>query len=288
MPWTNYHNHCKYCDGVEEIEAHVLNAIAQKVVSFGLSSHSPASFQNKWSMDEADIPSYLEDIQELKKKYSDQIEIYKSLEIDFFPNQIGIIKKWTKELNLDYSIGSVHFVDAFEDGLPWEIDGPLLTFEKGLKEIFDNDIRTVLRKYFEYTINMLENDCPTILGHVDKIKMQNCSRFFFDEKEPWYQKLLHETLEVAAKSGTIVEINTRGLYKKRTSETYPGLIGLQLLNELNIPICLNSDAHHPKEIILEYEATAALLMQFGFKELMVLKNGKWEAMPFGEKGIFWD
>lgn len=288
MPWTNYHNHCKYCDGVEEIEIHVQHAINEGVVSLGFSSHSPVSFENKWSMEEKDIPPYLKDIQAAKEKYSGQIEIYKSLEIDFFPGQSGFINKWTQDLNLDYSIGSVHFVDAFEDGMPWEIDGPLMTFEKGLEEIFGNDIRKVLEKYFEYTIQMLEKDCPTILGHVDKIKMQNHHRFFFGDSETWYQELLKQTLEVAAKSGVIAEVNTRGLYKKRASETYPGELGLGLLKEFGIPICLNSDAHHPKEIIGEYKNTAVLLKHLGFKELMVLKNNRWQPMPFDENGIRWE
>lgn len=285
MSWTNYHNHCKYCDGVEEIETHVLHAINVGVFSLGFSSHSPVSFENKWSMQKKDIPYYLKDIQTAAERFSGQIEIYKSLEIDFFPDHSGIIKKWTNELNLDYSIGSVHFVDAFEDGMPWEIDGPSLTFEKGLKEIFDNDIRKVLEKYFDYTIQMLEKDCPTILGHLDKIKMQNQHRFFFDENETWYQDLLNQTLEVAAKSGVIVEVNTRGLYKKRALETYPGIFGLKQLKKYGLPICLNSDAHHPKETIGEYKNTSALLKHLGFNELMVLKNNCWQALPFDENGI---
>jgi histidinol-phosphatase (PHP family) len=287
MPWTNYHNHCKYCDGVDEIETHIQNAIKEGVVSLGFSSHSPVNFANKWSMDKQDLNNYLQDILVAKQKYSGQIEIYKSLEIDYFPQQSGIIKKWVGDLDLDYSIGSVHFVDAFEDGMPWEIDGPLMTFEKGLEEIFRNNIRKVLEKFFEYTIQMLERDCPNILGHIDKIKMQNHHRLFFDENATWYQDLLKQTLEVAGKSGVIAEVNTRGLYKKRASETYPGLLGLRLLKEFGIPICLNSDAHHPKEIIGEYKNTAVLLKHLGFKELMVLKNSSWQAMPFDVNGIQW-
>lgn len=49
MPWTNYDNHCKYCDGVEEIEAHVQNAINEGVVSLGFSSYVHVGFENgKW------------------------------------------------------------------------------------------------------------------------------------------------------------------------------------------------------------------------------------------------
>ncbi|WP_373519989.1 histidinol-phosphatase [Aquiflexum sp.] len=287
MTWTNYHNHCKYCDGVDEIETHVLHAIKEGVISLGFSSHSPVSFENQWSMKVEDMFNYLQDIQAAKEKYSEQIEIYKSLEIDFFPDQSGLIKKCTEDLNLDYSIGSVHFVDAFDDGSPWEIDGPLMTFEKGLEEVFNNNIRAVLERYFDYTIEMLENDCPTILGHVDKIKMQNHNKFFFSEQESWYQDLMKQTLEIAAKTGVIVEVNTRSLYKKRASETYPGELGLRLLKEFEIPICLNSDAHHPKEIIGDYKNTALLLRQVGFKELKVLKNNSWQAMSFDENGIHW-
>jgi histidinol-phosphatase (PHP family) len=288
MSWTNYHNHCKYCDGVDEITDHVKQAIQLDVKSLGFTSHSPVHFENKWSMSEEDLPDYLREVDEAKAEFSGQIDILKSLEIDYFPEFSGNIEKYRKALGLDYTLGSIHFVDKFEDGTPWEIDGPVNVFERGLYEVFGGDIQEVLNRYFEITIHMLEHDCPTLLGHVDKIKMQNYKKFFFDEDSSWYKKLLAQTLEIAAKSGTIVEINTRGLYKKRASETYPGKYGLQLLKEMKVPICLNSDGHHPNEIIGEYEDTVLLLKEHGFKELMVFKQGTWIAKPFSEKGINWD
>ncbi|WP_291780098.1 histidinol-phosphatase [Cecembia sp.] len=288
MSWTNYHSHYKYCDGVDEIEQHINQAIAFGLCSFGFTSHSPVHFENKWSMDSKDLPTYLKEVDHAKTKYAGQIEIYKSLEIDYFPEKTGIIKAFRKDLKLDYTLGSIHFIDAFEDGKPWEIDGPQLVFEKGLQEIYGNDIQKVLRRYFEITVHMLEHDCPNILGHMDKIKMQNYNKLFFDEEATWYKDYLSQTLEVAARSGTIVEVNTRGLYKKRASETYPGKFGLQRLKELKAPICLNSDSHHPREIIGEYENTALLLKELGFKELMVLKDNVWLARPFGEKGVSWE
>jgi len=287
MSWTNYHSHYKYCDGVDDIDHHVQKAMELRLKSFGFSSHSPVHFENKWSMDSKDLSTYLEEIDHVKTQYAGQIEIYKSLEIDYFPEKSGLIQNFQRDLHLDYTLGSIHFVDVFEDGQPWEIDGPQLVFEKGLQEIFGNDIEKALRRYFEITIHMLEHDCPTILGHVDKIKMQNHNKFFFDEQSSWYKDYLSQALEVAAQAGTIVEVNTRGLYKKRASETYPGKFGLQRLKELKVPICLNSDSHHPREIIGEYENTALLLKELGFRELMVLKDNVWIARPFGEKGVSW-
>ncbi|MCC5931984.1 MAG: histidinol-phosphatase [Cyclobacteriaceae bacterium] len=288
MTWTNYHNHCKYCDGVLEIKDHVENAMQNGIKSLGFSSHMPVPFENHWSMKYENLQKYLQEIDDATKKYSDEIEIYKSLEVDYIPGMLGPSQDMVKEAALDYTIGSVHFVGEYEDGTSWEIDGPHHTFQKGLAEIYNNDIRYVIEKYFAITIQMLEEEAPTILGHVDKIKMHNTSQFYFDEQEAWYRKSIMEVFEAAAAAGVIVEVNTRGLYKKKSNETYPGLSGIKTLKDMNIPICLNSDAHHPKEITGYYRETAELMESVGIKELMVLKKNEWIPLPFSKEGIFWD
>lgn len=279
MPWTNYHHHCKYCDGVGELEEHVQEAIRQNIASLGFTSHSPVPFDTTWSMKEADFDAYLRDLEAVKSKYSGRIEIYKGLEVDFLEKWPGQIKSWTDRGKLDFSVGSVHFVKEFADGKPWEIDGTLELFQKGLREIFEGNVQKAINSYFDLTCQMLETDKPTILGHVDKIKMHNSKFPFFDEADSWYRERLTETLELAKKSEVIVEVNTRGIYKKRTSEPYPGIIGLQIMRELDVPICLNSDAHHPSEITKEFELTSQLLQEIGFRELMVLKEGQWCSVP---------
>lgn len=285
--WTNYHNHSHYCDGVDTLETHILSAVEKGVLSLGFSSHNPVLFENKWSMPQEKLPAYLSELDALKKKYESQISIHKGLEIDYFPDNSLPIQDWKKMADLDYTIGSVHFVGGFDDGTPWEIDGTLSVFKKGLLEIYQNDIQKALKDYYEILYHMLEHDCPDILGHFDKIKMHNCKEKFFDETARWYVKLIDELLERAKDKHVIIEVNTRGIYKKLTDEPYPGIPFLKKIKNLNIPICLNSDAHHPKEIILEYENTAKLLKNIGFKELMVLKNNSWQAVGFEETGIFY-
>ena len=46
---------------------------------------------------------------------------------------------------------------------------------------------------------------------------------FFREDEEWYISLLMETLELIKESGCVVEVNTRGLYKKRSDSLFPGV-----------------------------------------------------------------
>ncbi len=286
--WTNYHNHSHYCDGVDTLEAHILSAVEKGVLSLGFSSHSPVLFENKWSMPQEKLSEYLSELDALKKKYESQISLHKGLEIDYFPDNSHPIQYWKKKAKLDYTIGSVHFVGGLEDGTPWEIDGPLSVFKKGLFEIYQNDIHKALKDYFEIFHHMLEHDCPDILGHLDKIKMHNNKELFFDETKNWYIMLIDGILDHAKDKNVIIEVNTRGIYKKLTQEPYPGALILKKIRDLNIPICLNSDAHHPREITGEYAQVAELLKNIGFKKLMVLKNRGWEARPFDDNGIVWD
>ena len=132
---------------------------------------------------------------------------------------------------------------------------------------------------------MVENESPQIIGHLDKIKMHNIHKPFFDEHEKWYQKEVMKTLTSIAKSGRILEVNTRSLYKKKSAETYPSTWIMALAKEMNIPVMINSDAHHPSEISRKFKETATILSKIGYKKLRILYQGKWQDRDFSSKGI---
>ena len=67
---------------------------------------------------------------------------------------------------------------------------------------------------------MVETECPDVVGHLDKIKMQNVNGKFFKEEEKWYQEAVIKTLKTIAEKGVIVEVNTRGVYKKATADLF--------------------------------------------------------------------
>ena len=198
---------------------------------------------------------------------------------------MGPSSPWIKEAQLDYSLASVHFVDFHKNGDPWETDGLLGEFEKGLHGIFNGDARKAVERYNEITRHMVEHDCPQIIGHLDKIKMQNSRKPFFSEEENWYQKEIQQTLECIAATEAIVEVNTRGLYKKRAFETYPGRKALELCRDMHIPLMLNSDGHHPREIIAEFETAAELLTELGIKQLWAFIGGQFQPFPFNKQGL---
>ena len=130
--WSNFHMHCNYCDGKAEMIEYVQQAKSMGMLSIGFSSHAPVSFPCLWCMKAEKFDSYLQSIETLKDSVSG-IEIYKGLEVDFIP---GIVSVENFRKDLDYTIGSIHFVDRYPDGRPWEIDGMHTLFLDGLEKIF--------------------------------------------------------------------------------------------------------------------------------------------------------
>ena len=275
--WSNFHTHSHYCDGKGKILEYLTAASRSGVKQLGLSSHAPLPFVCKWCMETDAFPHYLQEIEDARLYYP-EIEVYKGLEVDYIP---GVISPGDYAPQLDYTIGSVHFVDKVA-GSYWEIDNTHEIFHEGLNNIFGGDIRAAISRYYELTMEMVTNSPPNILGHMDKIKVNAAD--FFEESEPWYVDLVERTLKSIRETGIIVEVNTRGVYKKKSPSTYPSPWILARILSLGIPITINSDAHHPDDLTREFAATHHLLTKLGFKYLSTLENGIWNRMPLGSYG----
>ena len=268
---TNYHSHSHYCDGKGALEEQVQGAIAQGLRAFGFSSHCPVPFENKWSMKAERLADYLAQTNALKAKYEGEIALYTGLEVDFIPEMVG-----PKDFSmLDYCVGSVHYVGLNQFEQPWEIDGSSVEFLECLDTLYGGGIRVVIQKYYGIIRQMIETDPPEIMGHLDKIKMHNAARPLFDELESWYVEEVEQTLQTIVKAGIVVEINTRGNYK-RDLDLYPSPWIIKRMKELHIPICINSDSHRPEEITASFPLAYQTTQAAGYEEVRVLLEGKWQ------------
>lgn len=279
MKRFNHHTHCNFCDGISVPEEYVKEALRLEFNTLGFSSHAPVPFENTFALTNESMPEYGKVIRNLQQIYADRIEIFLGLEIDYIPGTTLDFEFFRKSLGLDYVIGGVHLVKKEDDdhGL-WFIDGPRYeTYDDGLKEVFHNDIRRGVSAYYQSLCRMITTQKPDIIAHMDKIKMHNSGRFF-TEDEPWYISLVDEALEVIAQSDCIVEINSRGFYKKRCPDMFPSLAILKKLNRLKIPITLSSDAHAPGEIYFGMDIAIANAFEAGYKEVWCLSKGKWHAV----------
>ena len=283
--WTNFHSHTHYCDGSSPVEEYVKAAINLDMPAYGFSSHAPVAFPTDWCIPDDDMENYLSDFDRVKKKYSDKIQLYCGLEIDYIPGIAGRNKHLLHSIDLDYFIGSIHFVNAFPDGTPWNIDTAFELFQKGLAEIFNNSIEKAAQCFFELTREMIVSEKPDIIGHIDKIKMFNNRGNYFDESEKWYRDQIQETISVLKHHNSIVEVNTRGFYRYGQPDLYPSLWIVEQLNAADIPLMINSDSHKPEEINAGMTYAATELMKVGVKELYSLSDGKWRSHKFTAEGL---
>jgi len=285
MSWTNYHTHTHYCDGSHAPIEYLKQAIHLGMKAYGFSSHGPVPFKSPWNIKNEDITKYANEIHTLKNTFGDKIQIYLGFEMDFIPGKMGPNHPAIADCAVDYTVGSIHYIDTYNDGTAWNIDGFHEEFIKGLHEIFNNNIKNAITRYYELTIEMLETDKPDILGHLDKIKMQNIEQSFFKEDETWYRAMIDKLIQTIRKSNVMVEINTRGFYKKGDTAFYPSNWIIEKLIEADIPLVLNADSHQPKEITAGYHEAVKQLKNMGLKKLYALVDGAWQAFSFNKKGL---
>jgi histidinol-phosphatase (PHP family) len=272
---SNYHTHTAFCDGSSEPEQYVIEALEKKFFAFGFSAHAPLYFDNPWSLVRANVEKYCKTIQQLKEKYAEQIEIYLSMEMDFIPGFTDSFEKVKLTNNLDYVLGAVHLVKNPMGENLWFIDGPKTNYDKGLTEIFGNDIQFAVSTYFSQLHQMLDIESFDIIAHFDKVKMNNKDRYF-NENDKWYVDLVDNALEKIAEKKVIVEVNTRGIYTGRYHSWYPGIRELQKCLELKIPITISADAHKPHELNGYFTETEVFLKKLGYKSMKVFKQNQWQ------------
>ena len=273
---TNYHSHCNFCDGAEDAERYVEQAIRQGFTSYGFSSHvRMKDFETGWSLKSERLEEYIRLITSLKEKYAGQIDLYCAFETDFKLSISRRAEMLQKFPQVDYTVGSIHYVGYYRDGRPWEIDGTRETFDRGLHEVFDGDIRRAVDAYFDLTAEMLITEKPDILGHADKIKMHG----YFNETEPWFEARMREILALVKETDTILEINTRGVYKGYTTDFYPAARWVKEAHRLGIRLQVNSDAHQLHELAAKYDQAYRLLQETGVKELWHRQGNAWTAAP---------
>ena len=280
---SNFHSHCTFCDGSGHPENFIKSAIKHKFRAYGFSSHSPIPFETSWNMSKALMTEYITEINRLKKKYAEQIEIYVGLEIDYIDHTYNASTNYFRNLPLDYRIGSVHFTQ-WRQPLSAEnmicIDGGFRDFEEGVRLHFDGSIRRITEVFFDTSMKMVEAGGFDIVGHIDKIYMNSSKYPGFDRQAVWYQKPFLELLDLVAEKGLIVEINCKN--KMRNGQVFPHIESFQELKKRKIPIMVNSDCHIPDLVNDGRMETLAILKAVGFSVTRELVNNQWQEVSISE------
>ena len=279
----NFHTHSQFCDGKNTAEEMVLAAIEKGFDVLGFSSHclhplNPEFYKpvdSLWHIPSENIKAYAEEIRRLKEKYAGKIQIYLGFEADYFASaEYGTAipaRDSFEDFSPDYLIGAVHFINTDKgfytvDHKPEIVKENLIRlYSKSNGEI---DGRAAVCDYFAAEREMLKKGDFDIIAHCDLIKLRNGPLNFFDPAESWYKDEIKATALEIARSGVIAEINTGAIGRGIMDDTYPSQYFLELLYELGVPVCINSDAHTTAMLDGAFDRAAALAKKTGYTELV--------------------
>jgi len=280
----NLHTHTTFCDGKNTAEEMITSAINKGFTVLGFSSHCihplTSDFyktpDDEWHIPASQIQSYLSEVNSLKEKYADKIQIFTGFEADYFevPEIGSAIPDFEvyKSFNPDYIIGSVHFVNT-PKGF-YTVDHTLENIKENLSKLYTDektgkiDGRKAVCEYFEAERQMLAKGNFSIIGHPDLIRKRNGKLNFFSEKESYYLEEIKLTAKAIAKAGVVAEINTGAIARGAMDDTYPSSSFLELLFENGVPVCINSDCHNAPDLDCAYDRAADIARKTGYKELI--------------------
>jgi len=254
------HNHTTRCNHAEgTIDEYIQRAIELGIDIYGFSEHAPMDFDEGYRLPVCDMDAYVKDVLDAKERYKDDIEILLGYEVDYLP---GHMDERVLNADVDYLIGSVHFIDK------WSFDNP--EFIGGWKS---KDIDEIWKAYFEATEAMVKMEKFDIVGHLDLIKV-----FKYLPKQD-VRILAKEVLKAIKKAGMVMELNAAGL-RKPVGEIYPSKPLLEVAYELDIPITFSSDAHAVDQVGYGYEETTKLAKEIGYTQAVTFKDREKQLITF--------
>lgn len=241
----NLHTHSQFCDGRSSMEELAAAACEAGFKYLAFTPHSPVPIVSPCNMDKSRLQEYYDETDRLRTIYSGEMDVIRSMEIDFLGSDFGPHIDRIQRLPLDFRLGSVHFVPN-QDNVLLDCDGRFERFAGYLKEGYQGDIRYVVEKYFEQVLLMLERGGFELLGHFDKIAGNASLAYPGLEDESWYESLIDDVVSHAASAGVVVEINTKAFADKQ--RFFPAERWWSKLLKSGVSVAFDSDAHYASKI----------------------------------------
>ena len=256
---TDYHIHTNYSDGTAVFEDYLEYARKEGLREIGFSDHlTLTEKQQPWSMNPDLINDYCDKILKLKANNTDII-IRLGLEVDFLPGKEEEIERITKELPLDYLIGSVHYMGEGSVDL-----GPEFYKEKDIDRLYES--------YFDLVSEAAETSLFDIMGHPDLVRIFR----YFPANNP---EQLYRTLAInLKKSDVAIELNTNGM-NKPLSNFYPDPNYLHLFREEGVPLCVNSDSHCPEDTAQYFNEAYTSVIKAGYSDMAIFDKRVRKMVP---------
>ena len=251
---NNYHTHTYRCGhAVGTDREYVEKAVEEGFGVFGFTDHSPwpyEDFKSRIRMDVSELDGYIGSLSELKREFSDSIDIKVGLECEFFPEYISWLRDTVEEKGLDYVILGNHYILDERTGI---YVGSITS----AKDMYD---------YLDVSIKALETGLYAYFAHPDLV-FTSVSEF-----DATCRDVSLRICEASKALGIPLEYNLLGVRKRRSGMFhglgYPCQGFWEVVREEDAEVIVGLDSHSPDQIEMAFiQEEAGRLKDEGYKVL---------------------
>ncbi|MBI1373791.1 MAG: histidinol-phosphatase HisJ family protein [Phycisphaera sp.] len=193
-------------------------------------------------MNEDEVDTYLAIIERARDAFDGRVEVHAGLECDYFPGFEHVVEQQTRDLPLNFVLGSVH--------------PQLMNWRRKFALFSPIDAQFT---YFNQLADAAETGLFDSIAHPDLIKNVTANYYNLDNLIDH----IRATLDRIAKTGAAMELNTSGL-NKVVPEMNPSPRILAEMKRRDIPVTVGADAHVPDRVADHYEEAYDLLEAAGY------------------------
>ena len=265
MFWDQ-HMHCNFSGDSDALPEDMIKAgIAHGLSGICFTDHLDYDYPEEPNIFLLDFDNYFKVLSDLKEKYADKISVHIGIELGLQTQAAGQNLAVTEKYPFDFIIGSSHVVNHMDPYYPEFFAG--------------RDEDAAYMEYFESVLENINSGVDfDVYGHIDYVVRYgpNKNAFFTYEK---FKDIIDEILTQLISKGKGIEVNTGG-FKHGLGHPNPTEDIIKRYRELGGEIItMGADAHVPEYVAYEFDKTAQIIKNCGFKYYTVFKNRKAEFIP---------
>jgi len=219
----NYHTHttrCRHAKGTPE--EYIQRAIENGIRYMGFSDHAPFicsdGFEAGYRVPMAEVTDYFAELNELRQKYADKIDIKIGFEMEYYPEQFAQMLQTVVDFGAEYLILGQHFLQE---------EHPI-----GTHTIKPSDDIDRLQRYVSCVVSAIESGAFSYVAHPDILNFTG---------DPEVYRTNFRKICVASRACNVpLEINFLGI---RENRTYPTEAFWQIVGAEKAPVTFGFDTH---------------------------------------------
>lgn len=265
MFWDQ-HMHCNFSGDSDALPEDMIKAgIAHGLSGICFTDHLDYDYPEEPNIFLLDFDNYFKVLPDLREKYTDKISVNIGIELGLQTQAAGQNLAVAEKYPFDFIIGSSHVVNHMDPYYPEFFAG--------------RDEDAAYMEYFESVLENINSGVDfDVYGHIDYVVRYgpNKNAFYTYEK---FKDIIDEILTQLISKGKGIEVNTGG-FKYGLGHPNPTEDIIKRYRKLGGEIItMGADAHVPEYVAYEFDKTAQIIKNCGFKYYTVFKNRKAEFIP---------